>query len=135
MNMHIVNNTTTSNTQLLQIVRPIWLLRAEGAILLAAAIWLYAIYSGNWLLFALLLLAPDLSMLGYLRDSRLGATTYNIAHTLVLPALLIATSFLLGNMVAVGLALIWFAHIGMDRMMGYGPKYPTEFKDTHLGKV
>ena len=134
MNMHIVNNTT-SNTQLLQIVRPVWLLRAEGAILLAAAVWLYGIYSGNWLLFAVLLLAPDLSALGYLRDSRLGATTYNIAHTLVLPAILIASGFLLGNMVAVGLALIWFAHIGMDRMMGYGLKYPTEFKDTHLGKV
>ncbi|MBA2680054.1 MAG: DUF4260 domain-containing protein [Ktedonobacteraceae bacterium] len=135
MNIHIASNTTTSNAQLLQIVRPAWLLRAEGAVLLAAAVWLYAIYSGNWLLFALLLLAPDLSALGYLRDSHLGATTYNIAHTLILPALLIAVGFILGNMGAVGLALIWFAHIGMDRMLGYGLKYATEFKDTHLGKV
>jgi hypothetical protein len=135
MNMHIASNATTGNTQPLQIVRPVWLLRAEGAVLLAAAVWLYAIYSRNWLLFALLLLAPDLSMLGYLRDSRLGATTYNIAHTLILPALPIAFGLWSGNLIVVGLALIWFAHIGMDRMMGYGLKYPTEFKDTHLGRV
>ena len=135
MNMHIVNNTTTGNTQLLQLFRPVWLLRIEGATSLAAAVWLYAIYSGNWLLFALLLLAPDLSALGYLQDSRLGATTYNIAHTLILPAILIAISCWVGNTFVVGLALIWFAHIGIDRMLGYGLKYPTEFKDTHLGKV
>lgn len=135
MNIHIADNTTTGNTQLLQIVRPAWLLRIEGAILLIGAVWLYAIYSGNWLLFALLLLAPDLSALGYLRDAHLGATLYNIAHTLVLPALLIACGFILGNMFAVGLALIWFAHIGMDRALGYGLKYATEFKDTHLGRV
>lgn len=135
MNIHMADNTITGNTQLLQIVRPAWLLRIEGAILLIGAAWLYAIYNGNWLLFALLLLAPDLSALGYLRDSHLGATLYNIAHTLVLPAFLIAFGFMLGNMFVVGLALIWFAHIGMDRALGYGLKYATEFKDTHLGRV
>jgi len=135
MNIHRASNPTASNTQLLQIARPAWLLRIEGAILLGGAVWLYAIHSGNWLLFALLLFAPDLSALGYLRDNRLGAVTYNIAHTLVLPALLIAVGLWGGNALVVGLALIWFAHSSMDRMMGYGLKYPTEFKDTHLGRV
>jgi hypothetical protein len=135
VNIHIANNTTTRTAQPFLLARPAWLLRAEGAILLVAAVWLYALYSGNWLLFALLLLAPDLSALGYLRDSRLGATTYNIAHTLILPALLIAFGFWFGNVLVVGLALIWFAHIGMDRMLGYGLKYATAFKDTHLQQV
>lgn len=117
MNMHAIDKTQT-----LQIFRPALLQRLEGAIVLAGALWLYAIYSGNWLLFALLLLAPDLSALGYLVGSRLGATTYNIGHTLLLPTLLIAFGLWSGNMLVVALALIWFAHIGMDRLLGYGFK-------------
>jgi Domain of unknown function (DUF4260) len=74
-------------------------------------------------------------MLGYLAGPRVGAALYNLVHALPLPVLLGATG-LLGDApwLVVG-ALIWLAHIGMDRTVGYGLKYPTGAKDTHLGRV
>jgi hypothetical protein len=111
------------------------LLRVEGAAVLLLAVTLYLNVSGDWLLFALLLLAPDIGMVGFLRDTRLGAATYNVCHTYVLPAVL-ALVALVGVMPQLlPFALIWFAHIGGDRLAGYGLKYPTAFRDTHLGRV
>ena len=114
---------------------PAILLRLEGLATLALSVLLYARNDGSWLLFAFLLLAPDLSALGYLAGTRAGATTYNIAHTYAMPAVLGAASLLGDSDLTVSLALIWTAHIGMDRTIGYGLKYPTDFKDTHLSRV
>jgi len=86
-------------------------------------------------MFLLLLLAPDLSMLGYLANPRLGSTIYNLAHTYVLPLALAGIGLEANFHVCVLLSLIWSAHIGVDRLLGYGLKYPTVFKDTHLQKV
>jgi hypothetical protein len=96
---------------------------------------LYWMGGGSWWLFALLLLAPDLSMLGYLARPRVGAILYNVFHSYPLPAALGIFGMLAGAPLAVSVALVWFAHIGMDRLMGYGLKYPTAFKDTHLQRV
>lgn len=118
-----------------EILSPFYLLRVEGAVVLAASLLLYGMRGGNWWLFALLLLAPDLSALGYLAGSQIGARCYNFVHTYLLPALLAGYGLLGGNSLAFLLALIWFAHIGMDRVLGFGLKYTTEFKDTHLSHV
>lgn len=90
---------------------------------------------GSWWLFGLLLLAPDVSMLGYLAGRGVGAAVYNVFHSYPLPAVLGGFGLLAGAPLAVAVALVWFAHIGMDRMLGYGLKYGTGFKDTHLGRV
>ncbi len=111
------------------------LLRLEGAALLLGAAALYQSQGGNWLAFALLLFVPDLSMLGYLRDPQLGSVTYNAVHAYVLPGLLAALSLAAGFAPGLQISLIWFAHIGMDRTLGFGLKYATEFKDTHLQRV
>ena len=116
----------------MKLVLPPALLRIEGAILLLLSILLYNLIGGSWLLFVLLFLAPDLSMLGYLSGPRTGAISYNLFHTYVLPGLLAAFGLLTGSPLLVSLALVWFAHIGFDRMVGYGLKYPTGFFDTHL---
>src|SRR5918997_4100238 len=120
---------------LLGFSRPAVLLRAEGAAMLLTSVMLYWVSGGSWLLFALLLLVPDLSMLGYLAGTRVGAAVYNVFHAYPLPAVLGAFGLLGGSSLALMVALVWFAHIGMDRLVGYGLKYPTEFKDTHLGRV
>lgn len=91
--------------------------------------------NGSWLLFFLLILAPDLSALGYLVGNTIGAYTYNLFHTYLLPALLLAYSFFAPNTLPLQLGLIWFAHIGGDRLFGYGLKYPTSFKVNHLRRV
>ena len=109
-------------------------LRAEGLVAFAVAITLYARTGGDWRLFILLFLAPDLSMLAYLRNPRFGAAGYNLAHTYVLPAALFALG-LLGIAWAGPVALIWAAHIGFDRALGYGLKYRAGFGLTHLGRI
>lgn len=114
---------------------PPLLIRAEGAALAGLSGYLYAEYGRSWVLFVLLFLAPDLSMLAYLVNGRIGAATYNIVHTLVWPALLIAIAVSLDNAVMLSIALTWVAHIGVDRLVGYGLKYPSDFKDTHIQRL
>lgn len=111
------------------------LLRVEGGVLLATSASFYWVNGGSWVLFALLILAPDVSMLGYLLGPKVGAAAYNLAHTYALPASLAVFGVLAGSPLAVSVALVWFAHIGMDRLVGYGLKYTSGFKDTHLARV
>jgi hypothetical protein len=116
-------------------LRPAALLRVEGVALLVLSVLLYRVNGGGWLMFGVLLLAPDLSMLGYLAGPQVGAAIYNTFHTYAMPAVAGALGMIFASPVAVAVALIWFAHIGMDRTVGYGLKYPTSFKDTHLQRV
>lgn len=109
------------------------LLRAEGLAVFAAALAAYAALGASWWLFAALILVPDLSMLGYLAGPRAGAFVYNAAHTYVAPALLGALAYGVSAPLAGAIALIWTAHIGLDRALGYGLKYTTGFGHTHLG--
>jgi Domain of unknown function (DUF4260) len=111
------------------------ILRAEGAALLIISVFLYARVGESWWLFAILFLAPDLSLLGYLGGIRTGAVIYNAAHTLVAPILVAIAGLLLPAFILVPLALIWTAHIGFDRLLGYGLKYAAGFGFTHLGRV
>jgi hypothetical protein len=113
---------------------PFPLLRLEGAAVLAVSVWAYHWSHGSWLLFALLFLAPDLSMVGYAVNARAGSVTYNAIHTYVGPLLLAAYGLATDRHTALLIALIWIAHIGIDRLLGYGLKYPTQFKDTHLNR-
>lgn len=118
-----------------RVLYPGAMLRVEGAALFLASVALYGVNGGGWLLFIVLLLAPDLSMLGYLAGVRAGAAVYNVFHAYPLPALLALYGVFSGGGIVLSLALIWLAHIGVDRMVGYGLKYPTDFKDTHLNRV
>ncbi len=111
------------------------LLHIEGAILFAASVLLYARNDGNWLIFILLFFVPDISIAAYLAGNRVGAICYNLIHAYLLPAILVAYGWLGANAWGISLALIWFAHLGLDRTVGLGLKYPSGFKDTHLDRV
>lgn len=113
---------------------PRFFLRLEGLFVLLAAAGLYATLEFSWWLFAGLLLAPDLFMAGYLSGPRVGALLYNIGHTYVVSIGLGALGYALAAPLGVALALIWTAHIGMDRALGYGLKRQTSFHDTHLNR-
>ena len=115
---------------------PAALLRTEGLVVSAAAIALYV--DGDYAIWALIafFLLPDLSFAAYVAGPGVGALVYNAAHTYVWPVGLAAACLLTGSPgLPVEIALIWGAHIGVDRFLGYGLKYPTAFKDTHLGRV
>jgi hypothetical protein len=114
---------------------PARLLRLEGLAVLIGALVLYFDSGFGWLLLLLLVLAPDLSMLGYLAGPAAGAASYDAVHTYVFPAALAVAGVLGESDTAVQIALIWLAHIGVDRFLGYGLKYPSSFKDTHLQRV
>jgi hypothetical protein len=132
--------TSTTSSRFLPFVfaarsAPRLLLRLEALAALVAALLAYRALGGGWAHFVWLYLVPDLSMLAYLIGARAGSVAYNATHSYVGPALLAA----LGQAIALPecplLALIWVAHIGMDRALGYGLKYATGFGDTHLGRI
>lgn len=109
------------------------LLRFEGLAVAALAVGLYLWGGYAWSLFAILFLAPDLSLAVYLAGPRAGAAVYNALHSYVGPAALAGVLLLTGRPMAV--PLIWAAHIGFDRALGYGLKYASGFSDTHLGPI
>jgi hypothetical protein len=114
--------------------QPRMILRIEGAALVIIALVLFAGSKTSWWLFAALILAPDVSFLAYLAGPRIGAAVYNAVHTTTGPILIALSDLMLGTTLGVPVALIWSAHIGADRMLGYGLKYERGFGFTHLGR-
>lgn len=90
---------------------------------------------GGWARFALLILVPDLSLIGYVWGPRVGAAMYNAAHSYALPLLIGVVGGALDHRLLVLLSSVWITHIGLDRTLGYGLKCVTSFGDTHLGRV
>jgi len=111
------------------------LLRLEGLTLCLGMVLLYAVWGGSWWVFALLFFAPDLSFIAYLADPKTGAVLYNTAHSYMLPVALMTLGFALPEPLTLSIAMIWLAHIGFDRALGYGLKYQAGFGFTHLGRI
>jgi hypothetical protein len=111
------------------------LLRAEGAVLFAASVALFMAQGQQWWLYPALLFVPDIFMLGYLQDTKLGSIIYNIGHSYPAAASVTALGFMLSSSLVIAIGAIWFGHIGWDRLFGYGLKYGTSFKHTHLGDL
>lgn len=111
------------------------ILRAEAVALFLAGVAVYLQLGGHPLWLLPLLLVPDVSMVGYLRGPALGALTYNLVHNLAigLGALAIGWFAAIAPLALIGAILV--AHVGMDRALGYGLKLPTDFRDTHLGRI
>jgi Domain of unknown function (DUF4260) len=111
------------------------LLRLEGLTLFAGMTLLYAVWGGSWWIYAILFLAPDLSFAAYLLGPRIGAIIYNAAHSYMAPVALLTTGLALPSPLLLSFAMIWMAHIGIDRALGYGLKYAAGFGFTHLGRI
>lgn len=111
------------------------LLRMEATLLFVLALWAYGRWGMGWGTFALCFLLPDLAFLGYLAGPRIGALAYNATHALLGPLALLAFGVANGERAALAAGLIWIAHVGFDRMLGYGLKYAAGFRTTHLGRI
>lgn len=111
------------------------LLRLEGAAIAVASIILYFHQDFSWIALVALWLAPDLGAIGYLANTRVGSVTYDLTHFEGWPLTLGVIGVIADADVCIQLALIWLSHIGIDRALGYGLKYPTAFRDTHLQRV
>lgn len=110
-------------------------LRAEGIAAFGGGLWAWLALGMAWPLFVLLLLAPDVSMVGYLKGTHAGAITYNLAHNWATAGLVLGIGVALAVPALVAAGIILVSHVGMDRLFGYGLKYPTSFQDTHLGRI
>ena len=111
------------------------MLRLEGLALFTGMTLLYAVWGGSWWIYVILFLVPDLSFAGYLAGPRAGAIVYNAAHSYMAPMTLMVTGFAIEAPLVLSIAMIWLAHIGIDRALGYGMKYVTGFGFTHLGRI
>lgn len=113
------------------------LLQLEGLAVLLLCSMAYAQYGMalGWGMAALLFFAPDLALLGYAANAKLGAALYNATHSYTGPLLLLAAALALSEPTATAVAIVWTAHIGFDRALGYGLKYAAGFRFTHLGTV
>lgn len=109
--------------------------RFEGAAVFLASTFIYFDNGLSAVYYLVFLLAFDISMVGYLAGLKAGAISYNLGHSLLLPSVLTIAYFMNENNFLLGLICLWFAHIGMDRALGYGLKHSSGFKDTHLGNI
>lgn len=116
---------------------PILWQRVEGGLIFATALALAVIIQPGWpiWLWPVLLLAPDLSMTGYLAGPRIGAVVYNLCHLYAGGLILALLGLLTGHPVLIAVGALWLAHVGFDRALGYGLKINTGFRETHLGKI
>ncbi len=112
----------------------LWL-RFEGLVLLVSTIVLFFGQHQKWWLYPLLLLVPDIFMLGYLANTKIGAFFYNLGHSYFAPALVILLAWRADSKLSMAIGIIWLGHIGWDRCFGYGLKYDSDFKHTHLGDL
>jgi Domain of unknown function (DUF4260) len=114
-------------------------LQLEGAAIFFGALVMQYWTGYAWIPFLVLFFAPDLSMIGYFLGPRVGAICYNVAHNLALPIILYIASWYISlpafDITGQYIAVVWIAHVGFDRMLGYGLKYASGFKDTHLGRL
>ena len=129
-----MNGTTTAETGAATGgVRTV--LRLEGLTLFIGMTLLYGVWDGSWWVYAILFLAPDLSFAAYLAGPKAGAIIYNAAHSYMAPMTLMTFGFATSSPLVLSLAMIWLAHIGIDRALGYGLKYFEGFGFTHLGRI
>jgi Domain of unknown function (DUF4260) len=119
----------------IRLTMPGALLRLEGFAVLTVVMMLYAHQGYSWLMFVLLLFVPDLAILTFSLNKRLGSIVYNLIHSYTLPLFLAVISFVSSYAFGLQWAFIWLAHIAIDRIIGYGLKYLGQFKETHLSHI
>lgn len=112
-----------------------YLVKLEEVSLFGLALFLFSQLDYGWGTFLLLFLAPDLSMVGYLTNSRLGAWTYNLIHHKGLSTVLYISGFLFTVPWLMFAGALLLAHSSLDRVFGYGLKYEDAFQNTHLGNL
>ncbi len=111
------------------------ILRLEGLCVLIAASVAYFRLGLGWGTFALFFFLPDISFLGYLAGPKVGAVSYNLVHSYIGAVACLVAGVVLPSQTILCVGIIWCAHLGFDRALGYGLKYPDGFGFTHLGRI
>lgn len=112
-----------------------WIIRFEGLLIFLLSLYAYYVIDAGWLLFVITWLLPDIGMIGYLKDKKFGSLSYNFTHTYLFSLGLIVVGYLLSNVTISALGVTFTSHIALDRFLGFGLKYKSGFKDTHIQKL
>jgi hypothetical protein len=110
-------------------------LRLEGAAAFIAGVVVFGRLGGDWRWLVPAILLVDVSMIGYLRGPRVGAFVYNLAHQWAVALAVLGAGLAIDLPILTLTGAVLIAHVGMDRALGYGLKLPTDFGDTHLGRI
>lgn len=110
-------------------------IRIEELAMLVLGIYLFNLLDYDWWWFLVFILAPDIGMIGYLINTEIGAFTYNLFHHRAIAIALYLMGIYLNNQPLQFTGIILFSHAAMDRIFGYGLKYPDSFSNTHMGKI
>ena len=110
-------------------------LKLEEAMMLALSLFLFQENNFSWTWFAILFLAPDLGLLGYLINAQTGAVAYNLAHHKGIAVLIYLGGIYFAIPQLQFTGILMFAHSSFDRILGYGLKFPDSFHHTHLGMI
>ena len=108
------------------------LLKLEEIALFTLCIFLFSKLDFSWWWFPILLFLPDIGMIGYIINPKIGAYTYNFLHHRFIAVLVAIYGLKYGNEYWQLAAIVLFAHISLDRFLGYGLKYYDSFYNTHL---
>ena len=111
------------------------IVRIENGFAFAISFYIYVHLNFPIWLFFVLLLVPDITMIGYAMNKKIGALVYNIGHSLIVPLLFFISYFYFSNDYLLITSIIWLAHIFMDRLLGFGLKYEDTFNITHIQKL
>jgi len=109
--------------------------KGEGLFVMLLSVYLFNTLDVSWLVFVLLILSPDIFMVGYLKNKKLGAQLYNIGHSYITSVILIMVGLVFNYQLITAIGIIFSAHTGLDRFLGFGLKYETHFKETHIQKL
>lgn len=111
------------------------ILRLEELVQFIACAYIFSLLNFSWWWFAMLLLTPDIGILGYLINPKIGALTYNFLHNKIIALLFYGLGIYFSTDILKLIGVILYAHIAMDRTIGYGLKYSDAFEHTHLGTI
>lgn len=112
-----------------------WVIRLEALFIFILSLYCYFLLGESWLLFFLTWIFPDVGMIGFLRDKKIGTIFYNLTHTYLVSLSFIIAGFIFDQNLLLALGIIFTNHIGLDRFLGFGLKYSSGFKDTHIQKL
>ncbi|WP_286747569.1 DUF4260 domain-containing protein [Roseivirga sp. UBA1976] len=109
------------------------IIKLEEAAMFGFSIYLFSLTNFDWWWYLVLILTPDIGMIGYALNTKTGALTYNLFHHKGLAIMVLCLGWLFSNSWLELSGIILFGHASLDRIFGYGLKYPDHFKHTHLG--
>lgn len=115
--------------------QPSWFVRLENWLLFCLVLYVYLSQGFSFIWFVALWILPDVGMIGFAINKSFGTLTYNLLHTYIGPLIAFFLYVLEPNQILLQLALIWTSHISLDRFIGYGLKYKSHFKHTHISKL